>query len=480
STLTGCWPPTHGVRFDLAPEDSLLPRAQTLAHALKEREYRTAFFMDNTTFAWMPPDVGFDEIVQPPPNAVDFAVTYVQPAAILYYYFLNNRLGFHFDPSLRLNAAYRTIYKPQYMEKEISNFLWRMRSETKFFMAVHLVCIHVPFCVSYPYSTYFRPGFGPVLNRFGYRPLLEQIVLKKEAKEEFSDEERWQIYTQEINLYDALTRSSDSSFGAIIDSIRKAGLYDNSYIVFLSDHGENLPEPGLRYLYASSTHGFFMWGDGDTHIPLAIKFPDNRHAGRRVERLVRSIDIAPTLLDSLGLPAMKTDGVSRMPDIEGKSDDRERWTYAETGESAPMFFVADHLAYEFDDYFQAHEIDPPSLRIHKKKKYMPNLIMSKDRMVRTEQWKLISYPIVTSSTLSFRTELFDVIADRNNCEDVSSSHPAVVQELHAKLWPFIEQDLKEFGSGSLRSVERPGRYVSRDRDDPKNPSPNPVHEQVSH
>jgi len=466
SMLTGCWPPTTGIRCDLPPRDEVLPRVPTFAQTLQRAGYKTAFFLDNTNFAWMSPEVGFDTIVQPRPNVLDFYISSVQPPASLYYYFVNNRAGYLYDPGLWINAAYGAIHRPEFMEREIARFISKMKSEPKFFQAIHLCSIHVPFSVSYPYSTYFAPSFGPVLNRFGYRPLNEEILEKKRAKKEFTDQERYELFTQEVNLYDALARSADDAFGAILDAIRDAGLYDNSYIVLTADHGENLPEEGLRYRYSSSTHGFFLWGDGDTRVPLAIKFPGQQYKGRRVERLVRSIDLAPTLLESLALPPLeKAEGVSRMADIRGQADERERWVYAETGLSSRVFFIARHLDYEFDIYPQVHEVDPATLRIYKKKRYQPNLVATKDRMIRTEQWKLISYPIVTDAGLTYKTELFDVAADPHNCNDVSTSHPEVLKELRAKLWPYIEQDTKEFGTGAIAPVARPGRLTGEAQKD---------------
>ena len=460
SILTGCWPPTNGVRFDLPPHNGMLPGVPTFAQALQKAGYRTAFFLDNTSFAWMEKGVGFDEVVQPPNNAVDFYISSVQPPSILYYYFLNNTFGYLYEPGLRINAAYRSTYRPKYMNREIARFLERMRYETKFFQAIHLCSIHVPFCVSYPYSTYFAPSFGPVLNRFGYQPLLEQILMKKKSKGQFSEEETAWVFTQEMNLYDALARSSDDNFGAAIEAIRKAGLYDNSYIIFMADHGENLPEPGLRYRYGSSTHGFFLWGDTDTRIPLAIKFPRQQYAGRRAERLARSIDLAPTLLESLALPPLdRAEGVSRLRDIAGQPDDRERWLYGETGLSSQKFFAKGHLDYEFSTYPEAHEVDSRTLQIYKKQRYMPNMIAVKDRMIRTERWKLISYPMVGEEGLSYKTELFDVIADPTSCNDISTSHPEIVSDLRARLRPFIERDTKELGTGPLRPTGERGGWL---------------------
>ncbi|MCX8036791.1 MAG: sulfatase-like hydrolase/transferase [Candidatus Sumerlaeia bacterium] len=456
--LTGCWPPTSGIRFDLPPREWQLPRVPTLAQTLQKAGYKTAWFLDNTNYMWMEPAVGFDEVIEPEHNALNFYMSSVQFPTILYYFFLNNRLGFYFDPSLRMNAAYRATYRPEFMTEAVGKYLRRMRSAPKFFQAIHLCSIHIPFCVSYPYSTQFAPSFGPVLNRFGYRSLLEKILENKELQRQFSEEDTAWIFTQEVNLYNALTRSVSDAFGAIIAEIKKAGLYDNSYIVLMADHGENLPEPGLRYIYGSSTHGFFMWGDSDTHVPLAIKFPNQKYAGRRMERLVRSVDIAPTLLDALGLPPLESaEGVSRLRDIEtGVEDDRERWIYGETGLSSPSFFIADHLDYDFAGYGLVHEIDPVTLKLYKKSRYMANMVHVKDRMIRTEQWKIIAYPVVRADRLTHHVELFDLATDRNSCNDVSTSHPAVRNELFKRMWPFIESDLKTFGTGAVRAVPRAG------------------------
>lgn len=469
STLTGCWPPTNGVRFDLPTSGTLHPRVPTLAQSLQKAGYRTSWFLDNTNFAWMDPELGFDKIVEPEHNVIDFYISSVSPRSILYYYFLNNRLGFQYDPGLRLNAAYRAIYNPKYMNEEIDRYLHKMRGQEKFFQAIHLCTIHVPFSVSYPYSTWFAPSFGPVLNRFGYRALSDEILQRKQSERRWTAEEAAWIHTQEVNLYDALVRSTDDVFGEILDSIRDAGLYDDSYIVVMSDHGENLPEPGLRYRYGSSTHGFFLWGDGDTRIMLAIKFPKGEHAGRQVKRLVRSIDIAPTLLDALGLAPLETaDGVSRMSDVKGKADDRERWVYAETGLSNPKMFIDGHLAYEFPQYHMVHAVDPKTLKIYKKNKYEPNLINAKDRMIRTEKWKLIAYPVVeddpaSGTRLTHDVELFDVHADPNCVNDIGTTNPAVRAELFGRLLPMIRKDVAEFGTGAVRGISRTEKEYIRQR-----------------
>src|SRR5205823_2347204 len=75
-------------------------------------------------------------------------------------------------------------------------------------------------------------------------------------------------------------------------------------VVVAADHGEALGEHG------EATHGVFLY-DETLHVPLVIRFPDGRGAGARVQARVRLADVAPTILDALG--------VSPPPQMEGQS-----------------------------------------------------------------------------------------------------------------------------------------------------------------
>ncbi|MCX8036283.1 MAG: sulfatase-like hydrolase/transferase [Candidatus Sumerlaeia bacterium] len=443
--LTGCYPSRNGVQFDLPPPELYHPVVPTLAQYFRHRGYSTAFFLNNTNYAWIEPTLGFDRIVQPEHNAVDFYLSHAQPSAILYYSLLNNPLGWLIEPGLRWNAAYAPLYRPELFDREVVAHWEDMKQAGAFLTVVHMCNIHVPYSVNYPYSTYFAPSFGPVSCRFTYRLLVEEIARRKQIAAIGSPAERARIFVQEINLYDALLRSNDDSVGRILDGLKHAGLYDNSLIVLLSDHGEHLFKRGLRYRYLNANHGNHLWGDEDLRIVLAIKFPQQKYAGRVVKSLVRSIDITPTLLDALDLPPIgPTDGVSLIPAIEGRATSPGLIAYAETELTTDDYFISRHLGYAFDNYFDLHYVE--DLRIYKKLEHIPNLVLSKDRMVRDERWKLISYPVVGDG-LTFYTELFDVTADPNNLRDVATSHPAEVKRLRAALWPHIETDWKRWAGG---------------------------------
>ena len=66
----------------------------------------------------------------------------------------------------------------------------------------------------------------------------------------------------------------------------------------MADHGESLGAHG------ESTHGIFLY-DETLHVPLLIKRPLNRSAGRRIDPGVRLVDVAPTLLQEAGVTIPK-------------------------------------------------------------------------------------------------------------------------------------------------------------------------------
>ncbi len=94
-------------------------------------------------------------------------------------------------------------------------------------------------------------------------------------------------------LYDGEIAYTDSIVGSFVDVLRKHGLYQNSVIAIAADHGEAFGEHG------EERHGMFLY-DETIHVPLLVKLPSERFAGKRIEAKVALADIAPTLLEAAG------------------------------------------------------------------------------------------------------------------------------------------------------------------------------------
>jgi tetratricopeptide (TPR) repeat protein len=103
-----------------------------------------------------------------------------------------------------------------------------------------------------------------------------------------------EIATRYESAYDGEVAASDRIVGDLLDELGDLGVYDQSLIVFLSDHGEGLGEHG------ESEHGVFLYRS-TLQVPLIIKLPQSERAGETLEQPVQLIDVYPTLMSALGL-----------------------------------------------------------------------------------------------------------------------------------------------------------------------------------
>jgi arylsulfatase A-like enzyme len=130
-------------------------------------------------------------------------------------------------------------------------------------------------------------------------------------------------------LYDGEIAYADSQLGRLFSWLRESpnGLYDNTLIVFLSDHGESLGEHGEK------EHGFFVY-DSTVRVPLLLKPPkDTGLAVQRVADAVETIQVGPTVLDLAGVedPIQKQfQAASLVPLLNGKPHAPQRPAYSET------------------------------------------------------------------------------------------------------------------------------------------------------
>jgi len=103
--------------------------------------------------------------------------------------------------------------------------------------------------------------------------------------------------------YYATIEHIDMQVGRVLDTLRAKGLYDDTLIVFTSDHGEYL---GYHHMLLKGNHLY----EALARVPLLIKYPGNVGAGTHSHGLVNNVDVAPTVLQALGLnPATSMRGL---------------------------------------------------------------------------------------------------------------------------------------------------------------------------
>jgi hypothetical protein len=103
----------------------------------------------------------------------------------------------------------------------------------------------------------------------------------------------------EIDLYDGEIRWTDHHVGRVLDAVREAGVWGSTIVIVTSDHGEGFGEHGLP---PSQRHGYHLYRN-ETDVPLLIRVPGV--APRVVEEPAGHVDILPTLLNALRMPADK-------------------------------------------------------------------------------------------------------------------------------------------------------------------------------
>jgi arylsulfatase A-like enzyme len=115
----------------------------------------------------------------------------------------------------------------------------------------------------------------------------------------------WPVYLGLVGLL-------DHGVGMILDELKRQGMYDDSLILFTSDHGEML---GSHCLWQK-----MCMYEESAHVPLYIKFPkDFPIRPFDSDELVSAVDVLPTLCEYLGIPApQQLSGTSLMPLIRGK------------------------------------------------------------------------------------------------------------------------------------------------------------------
>jgi arylsulfatase A-like enzyme len=170
---------------------------------------------------------------------------------------------------------------------------------------------------------------------------------------------------------------ADSLLGSLLDRLGARDRFADALIMVVSDHGEAFLEHG-RFLHTTDLYREFL------HIPWVVKWPSGieGHAAR-VEETVSLVDLVPTLIDGLDLPADEAgfQGVSLLPRIfDGEA--LERPVYAATRGTVDA----------------RHAPDP---RI----------------MLESEGWKIIYDPLRATA------ELYDLAADPEERNDLSKELP---------------------------------------------------------
>jgi len=350
SLFTSQLPSHHGVRDD---QVALSPQALTLAELLSAAGFSTAGFV---SWVYVGSKYGFSQGFDTYLELVDRA---------------------RYEPASGGGAAPAA----QVVDAAIA---WLDTQPARpFFLFVHLFDPHMDYAPPPPYDTMF--GGDPQAADGRYASLRRYIPYLGRPVPELPAAVRERV----VSLYDGEIRYADAQVGRLLQAIDALG--EQSLVVVLSDHGEELGEHG-----SLEGHGWTLF-DEVLHVPLVLRLPRDAEAGTVVEAPVTLLDVGPTVLDVLGLPAEPAfEGRSLLGLARGKSAPEGRLLVAQTDRSGARL-----------------------------------------RAVRGERWKRIEVRDAGAASLGLPVRqgdsLFDLASDPGERRDVSASEPAIVRHLSAAL-----------------------------------------------
>lgn len=188
----------------------------------------------------------------------------------------------------------------------------RASQEKPFFLWLHLFDPHTPHTPPSPYALGFRPA-----ELAGLSPVRTWTPFRQPEVRGFNDP----VLGGHRDLYDGEVAYLDHQIGRLVDFLESRDLLENTVVVVVADHGENLGEHGIRYRHV----GLF---DTTTHVPLMIRWPGPQREGRRIEGLVQNIDLFPTLLSVAGLKPPPSDAMD-LRELTGEGRNGRRAVFSE-------------------------------------------------------------------------------------------------------------------------------------------------------
>lgn len=203
-------------------------------------------------------------------------------------------------------------------------------------------------------------------------------------------------------IYYAMCAEVDAMIGELLDTLDALGLAENTYFIFISDHGENNMEHRQWYkmnLYESAAR-----------VPLVVAGPGVRR-GAVLNNVTSLVDLYPTLMEMAGVAAPTgLDGESLLPLLTGKT---------EKSRDNAVAMYSDILA---------------------------NTTLY---MLRQGDWKYVAYP-------GFEPQLFNLAKDPEEIENLARTQPEIARQMDKALrkivdYPAVHRRVIDYDKASFRA-----------------------------
>ncbi|MCU1258278.1 MAG: hypothetical protein JWO80_1163 [Bryobacterales bacterium] len=376
SLMTSLYAFTHGIVRDA---DTIPPGAKTLAEQLRGAGYVTSSIV-STPFVGRATGLerGFDYLLEYPVVVRE-----------------------HNQPTERDTDS-------EALNRVVFPWLDRHHNES-FLLYAHATDPHAPYNPPPPFEARFANPAQTENFRRSYTGLRGEhqyggaaVVNRDLARKSGVDPDRF--IHQAIDRYDGEIAHNDHSLELLVEKLKQLGILENTMIIVISDHGEEFWDHGWtghgQSVYQELTHSLMlMWN------PALFKTP------KRVQEPVQLIDVMPTILEALRLPAPElTEGQSLLGLGQGKPFKR-RGTVVASRFAAPQ--AAGLVPENSTDSFA--------------------LLDSK--------WKFIYRKNAAAAGVK-KTELYNRVEDKAELHDVADQNPREIERRMAELRLWIDAQNK--------------------------------------
>jgi len=316
--LTSLLPSSHGV---MSKPSALSDDVTLLAEVLSEHGYATGGIASNTNLA---PSFGFDQGYDDYQYlAPDYLAGADESSSKLILYQIGRRVWFRLKPGLRVGDFYQPA---PVVNAAAFDFLERHR-DARFFLFLHYMDPHDPY--------FEHPWNGRGIDR-----------ATNQQPDPVQAEEMHALYRGEIEYL-------DEEIGVLLAKLEELGLYEDSVIVLVSDHGEEFYEHGGWW------HGMTLYEE-QMRVPVLVKWPkgDRRAPPDARGHVVGLLDVAPTLIARSGA---RTPAAMQGVDLALGADERperNRLVFAEEDHEGNVLRA---VRTETWKYIEANEGNPRGL-----------------------------------------------------------------------------------------------------------------------
>ena len=228
----------------------------------------------------------------------------------------------------------------------------------------------------------------------------------------------------------------DAQVGEIVKKLKEEGLYDQTIIFFYSDHGGALPWMKREIL------------ERGIHIPMVIKFPEQKYAGSESNDLISSVDFAPTVLSLAGIkiPAYMQ-GTAFLG--EQKNETPRKYIYAARDRMDSKYDRVRAVRDKSFEYIYNYMPEKPS---YQDLTYRLDIPMMKEMLQLRDEGKLNEYAMAWFRAPKAIEELYDLEKDPNELHNLASD-PAYKNKLEELRNAFWEWTMKVGDMGSIPEKE---------------------------